>query len=121
KLAQIGRGPLQSEEREPDTEGCRSPAVEQVRVVKVRMHDLAAERAPDAAREHPDRVRCRKLEQPQLVAELQPRRLLQLQMCCAVLEVRRTEGRRGAVRVAELRHGACNVGVELPTTPTEQP
>src|SRR5436190_2282913 len=121
KLAQIGRGPLQSEEREPDTEGRRSPTVEQVRVVKVRMHDLAAERAPDAAREHPDRVRRRKLEQPQPVAKLQPRRLLQLQMCCAVLEVRRTERGRGAVGVAELRDGARNVAVEVPATTTEQP
>ncbi|OLD99990.1 MAG: hypothetical protein AUG91_05440 [Actinobacteria bacterium 13_1_20CM_4_69_9] len=42
-------------------------------------------------------------------------------MRCAVLEVRRTERRRAAIRVAELRHDARDVAVEVPAAAAEQP
>src|SRR5205823_193323 len=76
--ATAGDGPLQPEERETDAGPTGSPAVEQVGVVEVRMHDLPSKGAPDAPREHHARVCRRKLEQPQPVAELEPRRLLEL-------------------------------------------
>src|SRR5438874_2449807 len=60
KLTQIDRGPLQSKERKPDTENRRSPAVKQVHIVKVRMHNLTTKQTPDTTREHPDQVRRRK-------------------------------------------------------------
>src|SRR2546425_6557742 len=84
------------------------------------MHDLPAERAEQAAGEHPDRVRRRQLEQAAAGGQFEPRGLAELQVRRAPLEVAGPECGRRAVDVAELGHRLGHFFVEVPTAPAEE-
>src|SRR5207244_10936358 len=102
KLVEVRHCPPQREETETDAQSVCAAAVEQIRVVKVRVHDLPPERGHQAACEHPDGVGGRHLEEPAALAELEPGRLVELHVWRARLSIPRPERGRRAVPVAEV-------------------